>query len=501
MKTTFILTLLLAAMSCWTTTANEPAPAVPSETALIEAAKNFSNDYRKSETIIRKLLKQGVNINARDEDGNNILMLLVKENEKHGEDCFEKELLQELCRDGIDLHARNKAGMTLADINACLYAPLPYVTEVLEQVGVTPCQNAQLVRAAADSNIAEVERLLALKADPNYYNAASLRKCLGVMTEGPKKNEVFIMALLLQAGADPNIGGTELMSLAVDSDYSASVVPMLLEHGYRVKDASVKDHSRWLQHLLCIRSQKQDVADLLICHGATVTDEDWYEPAIIALLRKEQKNDYWWIRWRVRHAIEQGFDVNRLDKKGKTAYEIAKEQKSEAFGIIEMTNGILLKKRQDAQKRDAEGRTPLMLAVADPNQGAIELYKWLRAGADVNARDAQGRTALFYLHSFCPQKALKARVLIDAGADVNARDKEGLTPLLALPHVYDFTTPQQHSCAPIIRLLAEAGADMQAKDKNGLNKAELILQQNTVSKADEECLLLLRQYGVESANK
>ena len=163
--------------------------------------------------------------------------------------------------------------------------------------------------------------------------------------------------------------------------------------------------------------------------------------------------------------------------------------------ILGNPQAVLAERQKKAQQVDEAGRTPLMLAVADPHQPAIEVYKWLRSGADVNARDAQGRTALFYINSFCPQKDLKAKLLIEAGADVNARDAQGLTPLLALPYVHDLSIPQQRSCAPVIRLLAEAGADLNACDPAGFTRLEQMLRRGNLSRADSECVLLLRQLG------
>ena len=198
-----------------------------------------------------------------------------------------------------------------------------------------------------------------------------------------------------------------------------------------------------------------------------------------------------------RHFIELGLDATRRDEDGKTAYMLARE-KNLGLGIqqiLENPQGVLAELQQKAQILDEVGRTQLMLAVADPHQPAIEVYKWLRAGVDVNARDAQGRTALFYINSFCPQKALKAKLLIEAGADVNARDAQGLTPLLALPYVHDLPIPQQHSCAPIIRLLAAAGADLNACDKDGYTRIELMLRRGNLSLMDWESVMLLQQLG------
>ncbi|MBQ4635712.1 MAG: hypothetical protein IJB64_04675 [Akkermansia sp.] len=87
------------------------------------------------------------------------------------------------------------------------------------------------------------------------------------------------------------------------------------------------------------------------------------------------------------------------------------------------------------------------------------------------------------------------RELLRQGADVNARDAQGLTPLLALPYVHNLRIPQQHSCAPIIRLLAEAGADLNACDKDGYTRIKLMLRHGDLSPADRECVKLLQQLG------
>ena len=106
-------------------------------------------------------------------------------------------------------------------------------------------------------------------------------------------------------------------------------------------------------------------------------------------------------------------DDDDTDEDGKTACMLARE-KNLGWGIrqiLENPQAVLAELQQKAQVLDEAGRTQLMLAVADPHQSAIEVYKWLRAGVDVNARDAQGRTALFYINSFCPQKDLKANTV------------------------------------------------------------------------------------------
>lgn len=462
----------------------------------LKAALKCFRSYRFDGTILREMLKSGADINATDTEGNNALMKIIKASDGHSESRICPELFELLRDAGINLHARNKSGMNAAELNCCLDYPYLFLTEEFDKAGVPVCAEARLAAAAATSNVAEVERLLQQKADPAYNSACALRKCMGVMTSGPKENEVIIAALLLQAGLDPNLGGERVMGRAVHSDFAEQLVPLLLQHGFRVRDYAAWHTNGWLEHLLEHRSPARvKTADLLICHGAELDDKDWYTPCLCHLV--EQGNGHYGDMMLAQHMVELGLDATRPNSDGKTAAMIAREKKMGLGirGILERPAALLAERQQKARSADAAGRTPLMLAVADPHVEAIEVYKWLRFGAVVNARDAQGRTALHYINSFCPQKDLKAKLLIEAGADVNARDSEGLTPLLALPSVHDFPIPQQRSCAPIIRMLQQAGADMQATDKHGHNKLELYLLRDDLSSADEECCELLRQYG------
>ncbi len=472
------------------------APAASLDAAFHEAVLKCFRSFRYDDSAMRELLRQGADVNAVDAEGNNALMLVIKAADGHSEHRIQKELFAFLRDAGIDLHARNKDGLNAAELNCCLYWPYDFLTEEFEQAGVPICLDARLAAAAAVSNVTEVERLLQAGANPNFNQACALTKCMGIITDGPKKNEVIIAALLLQAGADPNLRGDRLMMRAVLSDYAEDLVPLLLQHGFRVRDCDAETTGEWLEHLLAHRlPAKVGIVNLLICHGVELNDENWYTPFFCDLVT-DGRGSYQDMQL-ARHLIELGLDATRENEDGKTAYMLARE-KNLGLGIqqiLENPQAVLAEYRKKAQTVDELGRTQLMLAVADPHQPAIEVYKCLRAGVDVNARDAQGRTALFYINSFCPQKDLKAKLLIEAGADVNARDAQGLTPLLALPYVHDLQIPQQYSCAPIIRLLAEAGADLNACDSDGYTRIELMLRRGNLSLMDRECVMLLQQLG------
>lgn len=119
----------------------------------------------------------------------------------------------------------------------------------------------------------------------------------------------------------------------------------------------------------------------------------------------------------------------------------------------------------DVNTVDKDGRSPLFFA---EKQAIAELL--IRHGANVNAVDKDGQSPLFFATS--PATAAQ---LISHGADVNARDKRGLTPLLALsgpigiPKRGDgINDGRRGARAPdVLRMLLDHGADVAAKDQNG----------------------------------
>jgi len=213
------------------------------ETAFHEAVLKCFYAFRHDDSAMRELLRQGADVNAVDAEGNNALMLVIKAADGHNEYRIQKELFEFLRDAGIDLHARNKDGLNAAELNCCLYWPYDFLTKEFEQAGVPICPDARLAAAAAVSNVTEVERLLQAGANPNFNQACALTKCMGIITDGPKRNEVIIAALLLHAGADPNLGGVTLMSRAVHSN-ARQLVPLLLRHGFRVRDCKAEYTSR-----------------------------------------------------------------------------------------------------------------------------------------------------------------------------------------------------------------------------------------------------------------
>jgi ankyrin repeat protein len=113
---------------------------------------------------------------------------------------------------------------------------------------------------------------------------------------------------------------------------------------------------------------------------------------------------------------------------------------------------VLLALGADANAKDEEGETSLMLAAQDV--GAVRLL--LAWGADVNAKDASGETPL--LGAVREDALAVVRLLLASGADVNAADEAHHTALMSA--AYSGQTD-------IVRLLIARGARLDIRDEDG----------------------------------
>ena len=90
---------------------------------------------------------------------------------------------------------------------------------------------------------------------------------------------------------------------------------------------------------------------------------------------------------------------------------------------------LLVESGSDLEKKDLDGRTPLMLAIVS-NQFEIVEYLVLQ-GSDVNARDNCGNTPLLHAinSGLCINSEI-VNILLQAGANPNYANNYGLNPLI-----------------------------------------------------------------------
>lgn len=146
----------------------------------------------------------------------------------------------------------------------------------------------------------------------------------------------------------------------------------------------------------------------------------------------------------------------------------------------------LLASGADANTRDSEGVTALMLAA---NAGNLETVKTLlAAGADVSATDAAGWTAL--MKGVYNQEQDRGfpdvvQALIDAGADVEAKIAYGIRPLMLAAGYGE---------AGVVETLLKAGADPRAKNEGDRTALMMVKEKFYV-----EVINLLHEAEAEAA--
>jgi ankyrin repeat protein len=210
--------------------------------------------------------------------------------------------------------------------------------------------------------------------------------------------------------------------------------------------------------------------------------------------------------------LQQGADVDALNKAKKTAAELAtvndKTEVAKFIGEYKADTDIQTKIRPTTSDtaQDGDGKYEEMaLFHGATYMGDIDVLKsLLDRGADVNIRDESHRTPLC-VAAFKGNLGV-ARLLVERGAEVDTRDKEGRTPLhyasrfghlevsrMLVNHGANVNARQQDLCTPlhlsvgngralitgslgVEKLLLEHGADVHAVNVNGQTPYELSLR-------------------------
>lgn len=271
-----------------------------------------------------------------------------------------------------------------------------------------------LFEAAARGDLAQVERLIEQGVNVNGL-AASGRSPLSVAVQGGK---LPIMALLLEAGADPNLAdetedgqaaNSPLMEAA--STFFASnrkeMVTLLIQHG---ADLNQQDAGGKTALMNAMRDADGGVVDTLIQAGAQLDLEDQDgNTALMMALRSGAT------------AVADLLMQAGASRKG--LRELALLQAVEQGDL----DGVkaLLKERPDLDLR-LGGTTVLCRAAAEGHRQMVALL--LEVGADVNRRASEGyfNPLLYAAYGGHPEVV---RALLAAGADAQVRVQDYLNAL------------------------------------------------------------------------
>eukprot|EP00439_Symbiodinium_sp_Y106_P051641 s344_g6.t2 len=323
-----------------------------------------------------------------------------------------------------------------------LDSPMDLDLVLMQFVDASEEQVIELLQAAAEGSLAEVESRLQLPQDPDSTTANGSTALMQASYAG----HVEVVSLLLDAGTDKNAADNEGFTALILASGAchAQVVSLLLDAGAD-KDAATHNGNTAL--MAASRAGHVEVASLLLDAGA---DQDL-----------ANKNDGWTaliVASTVGHAgvvgllLDASADTNLACNNGSTALILASEKGH--VGVVR----LLLQAGADkdlANKND--GYTALIVASKVGHAGVVGLL--LEAGADTNLACNNGSTALMLASDRGHVGVV--RLLLHAGADKDLANKnDGYTALI----VASFTGTGH---AAVVKLLLQAGADTDLADING----------------------------------
>ena len=337
-------------------------------------AKNFY--ICENNEVLRLLIANGANINARGEFGETPLKRIIG---------FAKfDTIKNLLDLGADINIPNEFGDTV--LMDAVTNEDPKITALLLKRGAALIINSgnerygdtALMKAAGKGNIEIVKMLVGNGAKVNLKNN---------MDETPLMRAVEhpeIVQYLISKGANVNAvsyNGDTAYTLAVQKAELYKNIP-----GYQKSVEVLKKHK----------------------NNINARNKDGKTPLIAAFTKPDK----------LKMLIKQGADVNLPDLNGRTPLMTA------VYPVQHESIKILLGAGADPNLHSKDGRTALMTHIDNPE--TTELL--IKYNADVNAQDKFGRTPLWYVTVFNKFDVFK--VLIKHKANPNIIDKRGSTVLM-----------------------------------------------------------------------
>ncbi|KAI5814649.1 ankyrin repeat-containing domain protein [Pyronema omphalodes] len=412
-------------------------------------ACDYVNDYRGTtplvaaclwghHSIVKTLLKSGVNVNATNGRGKTALMTACA----HGyQDIVSLLLLQP----GIDVNARSYKGRTalITAAKRCQLGTTGLLLDSAESLDLNAADatgKTALIWACIMRQISIISLLL----DHGTRVDASDRSGTTGLLWACKLNWGDVVALILERGANVNAadleGRTGLMQASIRG--YISMMKLLLQS----PDIEIekKDDNSW-------------TAFFYACAAPPST---WRQEAIELL-------------------IEAGIDVNAKDWYGRTALLWCLSSRRDRLDSITYLIGL---EAVDINSPDYGGTTPFIRACQKGKHGPIYSLT-CRQDLDFNAVDGFGKTALMYmidLHSTSDNLSMFTHLITWRKFDLNIKDNQGKTALV-------YSCNRQHFFTKLLFYHGDSGIDDNFKDSEG--KAALFWACSGSKLCTRDCIL------------
>lgn len=375
--------------------------------------------------ILEKLTKNGADINARNKEGVTPLEIAIQQEDVETTRLFTSH--------GANIHTQDTNG------NSPLTIAFTSNNEIFEATvnesnintqdseGNTPLHIAIL----KDAPLSKIQYIVSLTEDVNIRN----RDGNSALYLAILKNRQKVGEMLLEKNAD-------IFSTNTNNN---SPLRLALKHGGSVQD--------WLITSKTIRST--DGSGNTVLHYAA----EWqYENAISSLLIK-------------------GADINVKNANGETCLFSAVKTNNPAIIQLIIDGGASIK------ERDNLGSTPLHAAVRWDAITSIE--KLIELGININAQNSAGKSPL--AEAVLSGKYEVSKYLLEHGADVNCSDRNGVTILM---------DTIRGKNGDLVKLLLDYGANPNLQEINGRNAYH-----EAAVTGDISIITLIRDAGVNPLSR
>ncbi|KAN0141605.1 Ankyrin repeat-containing domain protein [Lactarius tabidus] len=394
---------------------------------------------RENSNVARLLLELGLDVNARDKDGDTPLHFACF----HGN--FKTALV--LLDHGAEVNAQNADGQT----------PLHRVSQSSDYDNDDNPLVAQLMlKRGADVNSRDKDQATPLHLASYYSKSQTARVLLDYGAESEAQNadgqtplhrtsqglhyrcddNFRVPQLLLEHGVDVNARDKDQETPLHSAAYTSRLetIRVLLGYGADVSAKNIRGHTPL--HVVSFytpgtpNDRSLNAVRLLLKHGADVNarDRDQATPLHLASFRQ--------MTHIARVLFDSGAEVNAINIHGQNALHLASQNEYCNANFVK----LLLSWGMDVNSRD-KGTTPLHWATYFGCVNVVEVL--LERGAQSDAEDIRGQTPLHLVvlgsrdyHRFKRVLLFRkdgaicvAQRLLERGAHVNAQNKDHETPL------------------------------------------------------------------------
>ena len=376
---------------------------------------------------LKCLIKHGTDVNARDKNNRTPLMLACESvNKKAIDSIYEKyrdqaakcyfKALKRLMKNGADVNAHDENNDT----------PLMLACEGVNKKAIEDSvykNSGHDVTSSAYNYFDAVSLLIDQGADVNLQDNSGY-SALHFAAGSSHKYGVAINVYGFYVNI---ITGDKCPSRMVPSQHNnMKVVNCLLQNGANV-DLQDEDGQTALFHALRNKGIPFGILSSLVKNGANLNTRRKYDKCTPLMSVTQSCGIYeeQLVTW----LVENGADVDLQDKDGLTALHYACKTDN-SFEVV----SCLIKNEANINACTGNKVTPLMRAAKKGNSDVVSLL--IAHGANVDLKDKDGDTAFHY--TACEEDSLDKMPmektilkLLTAGASCLCKNSHGLTPLLA----------------------------------------------------------------------